>query len=160
MRGQQGTFSLLVSNVGGRPTSGPVVVDDTLPAGLGIVSAVGDGWTCGVDAAANSLHCSRADVLAVGTAFPAVTVLVNVLESAPDALVNTGVTGGGGETNLTNNSDDDAVAIGSSADVAIVKSVVPATTAPGTNVTYTLLVTNNGPSTAKDVKVWTPCRPA
>ena len=31
VRGQQGTFSLLVSNVGGRATSGPVVIDDTLP---------------------------------------------------------------------------------------------------------------------------------
>ena len=31
VRGRQGTFSLLVSNVGGRATSGPVVIDDTLP---------------------------------------------------------------------------------------------------------------------------------
>ena len=34
VRGQQGTFTLLVSNVGGRPTSGTVVIDDTLPNGL------------------------------------------------------------------------------------------------------------------------------
>ena len=70
-------------------------------------------------------------MLAVGAAFPAVNVLVNVLESAPDALINTGVTGGGGETNTTNNRDDDTVAITSVADVAIVKSVVPTTTPPG-----------------------------
>ena len=68
-------------------------------------------------------------MLAVGAAYPAVNVLVNVLESAPDALVNTGITGGGGETNTTNNRDDDPVAITSVADVAIVKSVVPTTTA-------------------------------
>jgi large repetitive protein len=95
-------------------------------------------------------------VLAVGASFPAVSVLVNVLESAPDAIVNTGITGGGGETNLTNNRDDDAVAITSSADVAIVKTVVPTTTPPGVNVTYTLVVTNNGPSTAKAVQVSDP----
>ena len=35
VRGAQGTFSLLVSNVGGRATTGAVVIDDTLPAGLG-----------------------------------------------------------------------------------------------------------------------------
>ncbi len=156
VRGQQGTFSLSVSNVGGRPTTGPVVLDDTLPAGLAIVSASGDGWACGVDGAGNALHCERSDVLAVGAAFPVVNVLVNVLETAPDALVNTGITGGGGETNTSNNRDDDPVAITSVADVAIVKSVVPTTTPPGVNVTYTMVVTNNGPSTAKDVKVSDP----
>jgi uncharacterized repeat protein (TIGR01451 family) len=85
-----------------------------------------------------------------------VTVLVNVLESAPDTIVNTGVTGGGGEVNLTNDSDDDRVDISSSADVAIVKSVAPARTPPGANVTYTMIVTNNGPSTAKAVRVSDP----
>ena len=49
VRGQQGTFSLIVSNVGGRPTAGAVTADDTLPAGLGVVGATGDGWTCSVD---------------------------------------------------------------------------------------------------------------
>ncbi|HEY3614864.1 MAG TPA: DUF11 domain-containing protein [Gaiellales bacterium] len=156
VRGQQGTFSLLASNVGGRATSGTVVLDDVLPAGLGIVGASGSGWACGVDPAAGSLHCERGDPLAVGAAFPPVTVLVNVLESAPDTIVNTGVTGGGGEQNLTNDSDDDTVAITSSADVAIVKTVVPLSTPAGVDVTYTLLVTNNGPSTAKGVQVSDP----
>jgi uncharacterized repeat protein (TIGR01451 family) len=158
VRGQQGTFSLLVSNVGGRPTTGTVVIDDPLPPGaLGVVSASGDGWACSVDTGpANRLHCERADVLAVGASFPAVSVLVNVLETAPDAIVNTGITGGGGETNMANNRDDDAVAITSSADVAIVKTAVPTITPPGVNVTYTLVVTNNGPSTARAVQVSDP----
>ena len=86
-------------------------------------------------------------------------VLVNVLESAPDIVVNTGVTGGGGETNTGNNRDDDTVAITSVADVAIVKSVAPARTPPGVNVAYALVVTNNGPSTARDVKVSDPLPP-
>jgi uncharacterized repeat protein (TIGR01451 family) len=160
VRGTQGTFNLVVSNVGGLPTTGKVVIDDALPGGLGglgVVSASGDGWTCSVDTGpANSLHCERADGLAVGASFPAVSVLVNVLESAPDTVVNTGVTNGGGETNTSNNSDTDTVPVVSNADVAIVKSVTPTTTPPGKNVTYTLLVTNNGPSTAKDVKVADP----
>jgi uncharacterized repeat protein (TIGR01451 family) len=156
VRGQQGTYSLIVSNVGGRPTAGTVTVDDTLPAGLTAVSATGSGWTCTVDPVADALHCERPDALATGGAYPAVTVLVNVLESAPDTVVNTGFTGGGSETNLTNDSDDDTVSITSSADVAILKSVLPTTTPPGVNVTYTLVVTNNGPSTAKAVQVSDP----
>ncbi|MDP9260173.1 MAG: DUF11 domain-containing protein [Actinomycetota bacterium] len=157
VRGQQGTFNLVVSNVGGLATSGSVVIDDTLPNGLGIVSASGANWTCSVNMPpANSLHCHRSDPLAPGAAYEPVSVVANVLESAPDSVVNTGVTGGGGETNTSNNSDTDTVPIVSNGDVAIVKSVTPTTTPPSKNVTYTLLVTNNGPSTAKDVKVADP----
>ena len=156
VRGQQGTFTLIVSNIGGRPTTDPVAIDDTLPAGLGIAGASGTGWACKINPGANSLHCDRGDSLASGAAFPAVSVLVNVLESAPGTVVNTGVTSGGGETNTGNNTDTDTVPIGSVADVAIVKSVTPTTTAPGTNVTYSLVVTNNGPSTAQNVTVSDP----
>jgi uncharacterized repeat protein (TIGR01451 family) len=156
VRGGQGTFKLLVSNVGGRATSGAVVIDDTLPSGLAVVSASGANWACSVDTTANALHCERSDSLAVGAAYEPVSVVVNVLESAPDTIVNTGITGGGGETNTSNNRDDDTVTVTSSADVAIVKSVTPSTTPPGKNVTYTLVVTNNGPSTAQDVKVADP----
>ena len=49
-----------------------VVIDDTLPADLGLVSAAGDGWACTVTGATNSLHCARSDALAVGAAFPPV----------------------------------------------------------------------------------------
>jgi uncharacterized repeat protein (TIGR01451 family) len=157
VRGQQGTFNLVVSNVGGVATSGSVVIDDTLPNGLEIVSAGGTNWTCSISVPpANSLHCDRSDVLAPGAAYEPVSVVANVLESAPDTVVNTGVTGGGGETNTSNDSDTDTVPIVSNGDVAIVKSVTPTTTPPSQNVTYTLLVTNNGPSTAKDVKVADP----
>ena len=156
VRGQQGTFNLLVTNVGGLSTSGTVVIDDTLPAGLGIVSAAGPSWVCSVNFTANSLHCERSGALAPGAAYEAVSVIANVLESAPDTIVNTALTGGGGETNTSNNSDTDSVPVASSADVAIVKSVAPASTPPGRNVTYTLLVTNNGPSTARAVKVADP----
>ena len=159
VRGQQGTFKLVVSNVGGRATSGTVVINDTLPNGLTVVSASGSNWSCSVDTTANSLHCERSDSLAAGTAYEPVNVLVNVLESAPDTIVNTGVTGGGGETNTSNNRDDDTVTVTSIADVAIVKSVTPTTTPPGKNVTYTMVVTNNGPSTAKAVQVSDPLPP-
>jgi uncharacterized repeat protein (TIGR01451 family) len=156
VRGQQGTFSLVVSNVGGRATSGSVVIDDALPGGLALVGAGGPNWSCTVDTTANSLHCERSDALPAGAAYEPVSVVVNVLESAPDIIVNTGVTGGGGETNTSNNRDSDTVTVTSSGDVAIVKSVTPATTPPAKSVTYTMVVKNNGPSTAQDVKVVDP----
>ena len=68
VRGQQGTFTLLVGNVGGRADRAPSSIDDTLPNGLGIVSATGADWTCTVNTTANSLHCERADPLALGAA--------------------------------------------------------------------------------------------
>ena len=122
----------------------------------GSSAASGVNWNCSVDATANSLHCERSDPLAVGAAYEPVSVVVKVLESAPDTIVNTGVTGGGSETNTSNNTDSDTVTVTSSGDVAIVKSVTPTTTPPSRNVTYTMVVKNNGPSTAQDVKVADP----
>ena len=114
VRGQQGTFSLLVSNVGGRATSGPVVIDDTLPGGL--CGRQRERRRLGVLgrhdrqlAALRALRPARG-----GRGLPPVSVVVNVLESAPDTIINTGITGGGSEINTSNNTDSDTVAVTSS----------------------------------------------
>ncbi|MDX1696932.1 MAG: hypothetical protein R3308_01530, partial [Thiohalobacterales bacterium] len=44
--GQNGDYTLTVSNNGPSTEIGPVTVTDTLPAGLGYVSASGAGWSC------------------------------------------------------------------------------------------------------------------
>ncbi|HYG59680.1 MAG TPA: Ser-Thr-rich GPI-anchored membrane family protein, partial [Symbiobacteriaceae bacterium] len=44
--GQTGAYVLMVSNVGTGPAPGPIVVSDTLGAGLSFVAAAGAGWTC------------------------------------------------------------------------------------------------------------------
>ncbi len=46
-QGQNGAaYTTTVSNAGNGPTNGAAQVSDTLPTGLGAVSAQGSSWTC------------------------------------------------------------------------------------------------------------------
>jgi uncharacterized repeat protein (TIGR01451 family) len=77
------------------------------------------------------------------------TVNATVGASATGNLVNTAtVTAGGGVTDPTpgNNSATDTDTLSPQADLAITKTDGSATEVPGTSVTYTIVVTNNGPS--------------
>ena len=76
-----------MSNIGGGPTSGPVTVNDTLPAGLMPTAAAGAGWVCNI--AGQAVSCTRADALNVGASYPAITLTVNVAPAAPPSLTNT-----------------------------------------------------------------------
>jgi uncharacterized repeat protein (TIGR01451 family) len=93
MSGQTGAnFTVTVNNVASAPTSGTVTVTETLPSGMGLVSMGGAGWTCPSIGAS----CTRSDVLAGGTSYPAIMVTVNVAGNASSPLVNrVSVTGGG-----------------------------------------------------------------
>ena len=99
--GQQGTYSLTVSNAASAgPTSGLVTVTETVPSGLTLISMSGTGWTC----SNGGNTCIRVDVLAAGTSYPPITVTVNVAGSASSPQVNSvSVTGGG--SNQANGSD-------------------------------------------------------
>jgi uncharacterized repeat protein (TIGR01451 family) len=153
MRGSTGTFSLTVSNVGTGPTNAPATVTDALPAGLTPTAAAGPGWTCTV--IAPNVSCGRADALAAGAAWPPISVTVSVLQSAAVSLTNTAAVSGGGDITPGNGTATDVVPVLSSADLAIAKTG-PANAIPGTNVVYTLVVTNNGPSDAQAVSVVDP----
>src|SRR5207237_6976928 len=56
--GVNGVYTITVDNaLGGAPTSGTITVTDTLPTGLGFVSATGTGWTC--SAIGQTATCTR-----------------------------------------------------------------------------------------------------
>jgi uncharacterized repeat protein (TIGR01451 family) len=44
--GQTGRFRIWVTNIGSAPLTGPIVVLDSLPAGMTYTTAGGDGWRC------------------------------------------------------------------------------------------------------------------
>jgi hypothetical protein len=78
-------YTIVVSDLAGaEPTAGSVTVTDNLPAGLTLVSIAGSGWNC----TANTVSCSRSDVLNPGASYPAITVTVNVSPTASSPLVN------------------------------------------------------------------------
>ena len=97
-------YRLFVSNQGSRPSEGEVVLTDTLPAGLTLVSAAGTGWTCTL--AAPNVDCRRSDVLQPQNAFSEITILVNVAATATDVVNVAQITGGGDATPADNTASD------------------------------------------------------
>ncbi len=90
------TFTLQASNTGAGATDGsPIVVTDTMPAGLTPVSANGAGWVCGF--VGQVVTCTSTGTLAANTAASPITVTANVDAGAAASLQNTAKVSGGGE---------------------------------------------------------------
>jgi hypothetical protein len=87
------SYEVTVSNQAGGTTSGTVTATEAVPSGLTLVSMAGTGWTCPGTAANN---CTRADALAAGQSYPAITVTVNVASNATSPQVNAVAVSGGG----------------------------------------------------------------
>lgn len=144
--GENVIFTLSVTNNGPANATG-VQVDDLLPDGYTYVSSnpsVGSYvpatgvWTIGN--------------LAAGA--PAVTLQITAQVKASGNYVNNAIVDGTEPDPVPENNQDDAVTDPQPlADLAIVKTVDESTPVVGTNVVFTLLVTNNGPSDATGVTV-------
>jgi sugar lactone lactonase YvrE len=88
VQGQNGaTYSVTVKNGDLVPliaAMAPVTVTETVPTGLALMSMAGVGWTC----PSGGTTCTRADALAAGASYPAITVTVNVATHATSPQVN------------------------------------------------------------------------
>jgi len=107
-RGQTGaTYTVTVSNgaAAGSTIGTTVTVTETVPAGLTLVSMAGTGWTC----ASGGTTCTRSDVLAPASSYPAITVTVNVSATAASPQVNQVSVSGGGSVNPANASDSTTI---------------------------------------------------
>lgn len=139
------TFTVIATNNGPSGATG-VVVTDLLPAGLTFVSAAtsvgsynsGTGvWTIGPLANASN-----------GTLTIVATVTGTTL------VTNTATKTGEVEPDLAaGNNAASATVTGQAADIAVTKGVSNPTPNLGTNVTFTVTATNNGPSNATGVAV-------
>src|SRR5262249_49935600 len=97
-QGQNGIYSVVVSNSNTTgPTSGTITVLESLPQGFTLTSMSGNGWNC------SGSQCSRADVLATGAAFDAITVTVHVAIDAPASVTNQVSVSGGGSASANAN---------------------------------------------------------
>jgi uncharacterized repeat protein (TIGR01451 family) len=144
--GKTGTYTIIISNNGQGPTIGAVSVTDTLPTGLTANAISGTGWNCTLA----TLTCTRADALARGTSYPAITLVVNVAANAPSFVINSATVSGGGETKTVNDTGIDPTNIVPApvADLTITKTHLGPRNGDffqgETGATYTITVSNIG----------------
>ena len=133
-QGQSASYSIAVSNApSAGPTSGAVLIALDLPIALVLATMVGDGWNC----ASNT--CTRSDVLAAGSSYPAVTATVAIASSAPASVVSLATVSRGGSASATA-SDSTSVSGGASGGPAVV-SLSPVASA-GTSQVFTFQFTH------------------
>ena len=151
-RGSTGTYTITATNSGTVATNGTTVtVTDTLPAGLTPTTASGTGWSCSISS--QTVTCTRTTVLGAGVSYPAISVTVSVAQNAASSLTNTASVSGGGQANTSNDTASDATTIVSSADLSLTKVTNNSGSGVGTNATFTVTLTNSGPSDATNVAV-------
>jgi hypothetical protein len=91
-QGENGQYTLTAKNdPGAESTTGDIVVNDTLPAGLTPAAATGTGWTCTISG--QNVSCTRpgdgANALVAGASAPIITVTAHASESAASTLNHT-----------------------------------------------------------------------
>src|SRR5437667_96839 len=142
--GTSTTYTITLTNNGPSTVPPGVVVKDTIPA-----NTTGSTSDSRCTIAAGVLTCTTSAALASSAA----TSFSLTLAVAPDypgtTLTNTATIDSSpvSDPNTANNSASDTDTVTKSADLSILKTA-PTSATSGTDITYTLTVTNNGPSTS------------
>ena len=140
------TYTIVATNAG-PSTATNATVTDTLPAGTTFVSA---GSTAGCSATGQTVTCPVGTLTVAGNS--TATIVASVAPATRGALANTAsVAATESDPNTANNSATANTTVNASADLAITKTATPNPVVLGNNVTFTITLTNNGPSTATSV---------
>jgi len=153
--GQNGSYTLSVSNNGPSSEPGGITVTDTLPAGLSYVSATGTGWTCG--AVGQDVTCTHVGPLANGASLPDITLTVGVAAAAAPSVTNTAsVAGTAFDNQAGNDSSSDLTTVLQPDLSTSTKSVVDLNGGdadPGDTLRYTITLIESGGVAATNVSV-------
>jgi uncharacterized repeat protein (TIGR01451 family) len=159
-------FTLTVSNTGNGDAHG-VTLSDTLPTTAGLswsIASQGAGWNGSCAIAAGKLSCGPVTVLAGTGTQAASTFTVHITSPTTGATggdcPTSGVVNNTGNVTATNDGSDQSSAstcVQALVDLSITKAGSPATQTLGDgNITWTMVVTNNGPSAATGVTIADP----
>jgi uncharacterized repeat protein (TIGR01451 family)/CSLREA domain-containing protein len=148
------TYTITVTN-NGPAAAASASLSDALPAGVNFVSlSPVAGWTCTTPAvgANGTVTCTNPSVASGASAV--FTLVVTPSAAAAASISNTAtVSSTTSDSNAANNSQTVTTTVNPVADVAITKTGTPNPVAVNSNITYTITVRNNGPSTATGVSV-------
>ncbi|WP_154723337.1 DUF7933 domain-containing protein [Ilumatobacter coccineus] len=146
------TYTLTTINDGPSETSGTVTVTDTIPVVLGTpTAAAGSGWTCNISG--QDVTCTRTTPIPVGGTAPLTISGTAPAGSPPGLAVNDASVSYPTDPDPANNDADATTELALEADVRIDKEWTTATATAGGPATFTLVVTNSGPSIAPDVSI-------
>ncbi len=144
--GRDVTWTIQVTNAGPSVARDVTVTDDVLDA----ITALTASAPCTV-AAGNEVTCRLGDI------DPASTRTITLTGRVPSDFVgdvdNTATVTSPTDTTPGNNTASTSGTGAPAADLAVTKTLAPATPVPGEPVTWTVTVTNTGPSTARGVSL-------
>ena len=142
------TISYVISFGNAGPSAAQnVTVTDVLPTGMTLVSA--QASTGSLASTTSSISLSLPSLALNGTG--AVTVTVSINSTAASSIVNAaGITSQTPDPSTPNNSATSTIGKVDSVDIRV-SITVPASAPPGTTITATVVVTNDGPSPASNV---------
>ena len=149
------TFSIVVGNTGVAPSFGTVTMADSLPAGFTALALSGPGWTCVLA----TVTCTRSDVLAAGSSYSTITLAVSAANTGTFTNTVTVACACEGSTRTANNTGTDTVVVSAAANLTITKTNGVGTLTAGQTTTYTVTVSNLGPSAADNARLADPAAP-
>lgn len=149
------SYTVTVDNKGPDPADN-VSWSDTLPAGVTFVSlSAPGGWSCTTPAvgAGGTVSCSIATLAASANGVFTLLVHVDASVAAGTVLSNTANVTTTTSDDTLDNSATETTTVAASAGLSITKLDTPDPVMAGANLTYTITVTNNGPSDAISVSL-------
>ena len=149
--GTDGTYTLTAANAGPAASAGPITVIDTLPSGESFVSADGKGWTCSDGSGSSNaiVTCTNPSGAAARSSVAQISLVVAIGPGVTGTLTNAAevVPGPTADPVTSNNTASDPATVVTEADLSITKTS-GGRVLLGHHGTYSLAVTNNGPSVA------------
>ncbi|HQZ23054.1 MAG TPA: SdrD B-like domain-containing protein, partial [Thermoflexales bacterium] len=143
------TYTLVVTN-GGPSVAQGVVVNDFLPGGVTLLSAVASQGACG----ASPLQCALGDVAVNGSVSITVTGLADAGLPQGTVLLNTAtVASATGDSNTGNNTSTASTVITRTSVLRVTKVDNLDPVMPGELLRYAIEITNFGPSDAANVRI-------